>query len=427
MAEIPIPSRALLLGLVLATLMALGLMLAAKPAHADTFTVTNTDDGGTGSLRQAIEDANARSGADTIKFKIPGTGVKTISPTSALPVIRQAVTIDGYSQSGSKPNSRQTGGLDAVILVELNGFNAGSRPGLDIDASNVVVRGLAINRLPADGISIFRGEGVRIEGNFVGTDPSGAFDRGNDAGVTTSGGATNAIIGGSTPDKRNLISGTNIGAAVQLGSGGNNKVQGNLIGVQKDGTSPLFNTGAGMIIRSANNVIGGTEPGEANTIANNFRVGVGVFGGTTIGNRILGNSVFNNELGIDLGGGDTGRKQDLKDPDKGENTLQNFPVLTSAVTNGGTTTIEGTLDSTPSTKKKKKTFTVQFFSNPQNEDGGKTFLGQKRVSTNQQGKASFSFETTTPLGQEDTQVSATATGPGGNTSEFSDLLRVGRF
>ena len=416
-------NRALVLGFVLAALMAASLMLTAKPAHAADFTVTNTNDSGQGSLRQAIEDANSRSGADTIKFNIPGAGVKTISPTSALPDIRQAVTIDGYSQPGSRPNSQTTGAIDAVILVEINGFNAGSRPGLDIGASNVVVRGLAINRFPAPGVGIFEGEGVRIEGNFIGTDPTGAFDRGNEAGVTIGGGKKNTI-GGSTPDKRNLISGTNIGAAVGIGSGSNNKVQGNLIGVQKDGTSPLFNTGeGGVVVRSPNNVIGGAEPGEANTIANNFEVGVGVFGDATTGNRILGNSIFGNgDLGIDLGGG--GREQDSKDPDSGPNKLQNFPVITSAATASDGTTIKGTLDSTPSTKKKKKTFTIQFFSNPQNEDEGKTFLGQKRVTTNRQGQVSFSFETTRPLTSGE-KITATATGPGGNTSEFSDARTVG--
>jgi hypothetical protein len=33
-----------------------------------TFTVTNTNDSGAGSLRQAVLDANAAAGADTIVF-----------------------------------------------------------------------------------------------------------------------------------------------------------------------------------------------------------------------------------------------------------------------------------------------------------------------------------------------------------------------
>ncbi len=417
--EVPAGSKALALGLLLATLMALSLMLAAKPAQAKDFTVTNALDAGAGSLRQAIEDANASPGADTIKFNIPVQAVHTLRPASALPVIREAVTIDGYSQPGSRPNSLKTGGTDAVILVELNGLHAGSRPGLDISASNVVVRGLAINHFPASGIGTFRANGVRIEGNFIGTDASGTLDRGNDEGVNISLGGKNTV-GGTTSGQRNLISGNN-GDGVELGGSGTNKVQGNLIGVQKDGSTIIGGSDVGVNIFTPRNIIGGAEPGAANTIAFNREEGVLIDeDATAVGNRILSNSIFENRaLSIDLRG-DGRTLNDPKDPDKGENNFQNFPVLSSAGSVGdGKITIEGTLDSTPSTKKKKKSFNIQFFSSPQGEDAGKTFLGQKRVTTNKQGKASFTFESAQPVPDRD-EITATATGPGGNTSEFSD-------
>ena len=79
--------------------------VAAAPLAAATFTVTNTDDSGPGSLRQAIEDANTAVGADTIAFAIPGAGVHTITPLSLLPIIGSSVTIDGYTQPGSAPNT----------------------------------------------------------------------------------------------------------------------------------------------------------------------------------------------------------------------------------------------------------------------------------------------------------------------------------
>ena len=112
-----------------------------------------------------------------------------------------------------------------------------------------------------------------------------------------------------------------------------------------------------------------------------------------------------------------------KEPDAGPNNLQNYPVLTSASGVGdGKITIAGTLDSTPSTKK-KKTFTIQFFSNPQGEGGGKTFLGQTTAKTDSQGEASFTFETTKPVPDRD-EITATATDSKGNTSEFSDPERL---
>src|SRR5262249_18311313 len=68
------------------------------------FTVINTNDSGSGSLRQAITDAN-NMGGGTINFNIPGNGVHTISPLTVLPTITQTVTIDGYTQSGSSANT----------------------------------------------------------------------------------------------------------------------------------------------------------------------------------------------------------------------------------------------------------------------------------------------------------------------------------
>ena len=86
------------------------------------------------------------------------------------------------------------------------------------------------------------------------------------------------------------------------------------------------------------------------------------------------------------------------------------------------TIIEGTLDSTPSTKRKKRTFTIQFFANPFGEDEGRTILGQKRETTNRQGQISLAFESSQQLALGD-RITATATGPGG-TSEFSDPVPV---
>jgi hypothetical protein len=94
-----------------------------------TYLVTNTNDSGSGSLRQAILDANKSSNQDTIQFRI-GSGQKTISPHSALPMISQPVTIDGTSQPG----------FSGKPLIELSGSSAGSgRDGLKIMSTNVTV------------------------------------------------------------------------------------------------------------------------------------------------------------------------------------------------------------------------------------------------------------------------------------------------
>ena len=80
-------------------------VISASTLAAATFTVTNTDDTGAGSFRQAILDANGSPGLDTIAFNIPGAGVHTISPATALPFITDPVIVDGYTQPGASPNT----------------------------------------------------------------------------------------------------------------------------------------------------------------------------------------------------------------------------------------------------------------------------------------------------------------------------------
>src|SRR5438067_3951403 len=129
-----------------------------------TFSVTTVADWGPGSLRQAIADANATADADVVVFAITtGTGgVKTISPTSALPPISAPLTIDGTTQPG----------YAGTPLVELDGASvvpAGAANGLNIKspATGSVVRGLAIERWSVGIISA--ASQCLIEHNFIGT------------------------------------------------------------------------------------------------------------------------------------------------------------------------------------------------------------------------------------------------------------------
>jgi len=88
-----------LLGLIVTTLV-VAEMLSIKKVQGATFTVTNTNDSGAGSLRQAIIDANATAAIDTINFNIPGSGLHTLNLTSFLPFIDQPIIIDGTTQPG---------------------------------------------------------------------------------------------------------------------------------------------------------------------------------------------------------------------------------------------------------------------------------------------------------------------------------------
>ena len=562
--------------------------------YAATYTVTNTNDSGAGSLRQAIIDANASVGADIINFNIPGGGTFTISPTSALPAISDGVTIDGLSQPGANAGSPK---------IVLSGSSAGANVnGLTIStgANNSVIKGLVINGFTGNGISIAsnnssvvscliglhdsggyavpnglagvsitagtnntiggsttadrnfisgnRGAGIDIsgtatgniikgnyvglsntpgnyypvanglsgvsitsanniiggsaagegnlisgntlsgvsisgnaatgnilKGNYIGTNESGSgtLANGNDGVTITS---ANNIIGGSAAGERNLISGNRqSGVSISGSSATGNILKGNYIGTNASGSGRVANNNNGITITSANNIIGGSAPGEGNLISANDQSGVFISGSGATGNVLKGNYIGtdavgtgrlnNNSTGVSITGSNntvggvgsgegniiafnntagvwvqssspnaTGNSirgnsitennglgidlgnigvnaNDAGDADMGANDLQNFPVITAAYKNA----IVGTLNSTPNS-----TFTLDFYSNTTADASGngegKVYLGSTTVTTDGSGNTTYSFAGTFTAG---TIISATAGNAGGSTSEFA--------
>ena len=345
-------------------------------------------------------------------------------PSGHAPTITDPVIIDGYTQPGASPNTNGPGlGLNTVLKIELDGTNAGAfAPGLHITGDSTV-RGLVINGFDGFGVLISGGDatGNLVQGNFIGTDVTGAVDLGNGRDGVFIAGAPNNVIGGTTAQARNVISGNNI-SGINIGGASGNVVQGNFIGTDVTGAVDVGNTLWGILMSSGapENTIGGTAGGAGNTIA--FNGFDGVFGVLGTGNAILGNSIFSNAgLGIDLDP-DGITANDAGDGDTGANNLQNFPVLTSA-TSGNSTTVEMTLNSAANT-----IFRVEFFSNsacdPPGNGEGETFLGVSTdVTTDGSGDASptIIFLTTVPVGQF---ITATATDPSNNTSEFSACQSV---
>ncbi len=591
--------------------------------QAATITVTSAGDtdavDGFVTLREAIYSANGNAnwnadvvavgvyGSDTIHFNIAGPGVHTITHDASLPPITGPTVVDGYSQPGASPNTLANGD-NAVLLIELDGSSA--HMGLEI-SSNCIVRGLVINRCAFYGISLINASNSVVEGNFIGTDPTGTLARGNRffgvhdtggsgnriggtvpaarniissngsgvniessgavvrgnyigtdkngvaplgnyhgifvgayghnaiiggsdpddgvtdgligarnvisgndgkgilittsnegplgavtimgnfigldvsgsvalgnsgqgidndsrdrTGITTVGGTapgagnvisanggngivnyasgmviqgnligtdasgtvnfgnvgtgitsldsgTNVVIGGSVPGARNVISG-NGGRGIDLNAGGST-VQGNLVGTQIDGISPLGNVESGVAIQNVSGTVGGLSAGEGNTIAHNGYAGVFVYG-VALQVSILGNSIFaNGWVGIDLNL-DGVTSNDAGDADTGPNNLQNFPVLTSVSSSGGSTTIAGTLNSVANTA-----YRLEFFANAtidsSGNGGGQSFLGSTTVTTDANGNASINMSV--PQIPAGWRVTSTATDPNGNTSEFS--------
>jgi titin len=309
----------------------------------NTYTVTNTNDAGAGSLRQAILDANGHSGSDIIVFNIPGSGTHTIRPTSGLPWITDPVTIAGDTQPG----------YNGTPLIVVDGFlEPGQTEGLGLVASGCTVKGLWVTGFRSDGIGIFSasnwiyrnvivdngGAGVLIDGldgfdgyvahdnllqgNSIGTNPGGTVALPNRAGgvVIDRGASRNAIGTALGPFTGNSISGNATGgltSGVFIFDYGteHNTVQGNWIGVGgSSGTVPLGNDVGVWIGRGAVlNSIGGAAPGQGNVISGNNQRGIVLTDTGTSSNSVQGNligtdpagsaAVPNGTFGIWLSGG----------------------------------------------------------------------------------------------------------------------------
>ncbi|HEY0765425.1 MAG TPA: SBBP repeat-containing protein [Pyrinomonadaceae bacterium] len=261
------------------------------------------------------------------------------------------------------------------------------------------------------------GTAATVRGNYIGTDVTGTRSLSNPSnGISIL--SNNNIIGGLVAGAGNLISGNAAGIVIQGFSGGlaGNVIQGNFIGTNAAGTGPVPNLQQGIVVTGAvNNTIGGTQTEAANTIAYNGGPGISLTNGTGI--VIRGNSIFsNNGLGIDLGA-DGVTANDNLDADVGPNTRQNFPVVTTVLSTSNSTTIQGSLSSLPIT-----TFDVDFYSSaavdPSGNGEGARFVGTTQVTTNGNGNATINV--TFPVALAPGRIiTATATDPNGNTSEFS--------
>lgn len=460
---------------------AIAMALVPAASHALTYTVTSNQDNsgvdpapgaGTGTLRQAIVDANANCIADpnpVIAFAVGASptlvslGSPLASTANPLPPLQCASgpfnpVIDGRTQPGFAGNSDTTGfnGAWGITLdgTQLSGTNncGLSFPQSVATGGAMTVRGMRISGFSQFSDSAICGTNMNISGNDFGgnyngvtVQPSGTAAIGNTAaidrnyfhgntlfGVTASGSNTVTIVNnfiGVAPDG-NSVAGNSIGvqlSATALGIiqgnviSGNGidgirlgdtpgSISGNQIGVGSLGTTAPNTTGINILSNSTLLNITG------NAIKHNTSFGVQVSNGISV--RMIGNAIAANNaknITLDMYGGPV--PNDAQDPDGGPNLRQNFPVISSVTHAAGNTTVNFTFNSTPS-----QTFNLEFYSNSGTGiPAGETPLGTTTVTTDAAGNSTTTSFVLTGIRDF---ISMLATDGIGNTSEFSPIVQA---
>ena len=365
------------------------------------------DGSAAGNLGDGVHFGPPGGGASTIGGTAPGAG--NVISANAGDGIRFSIGVDTVVQGnliGTDPTGlldRGNGGFGVC-----DGCVGGFR---NIIGGTVAGAGNVISSNPAGGYATGTFDSV-VQGNTVGLGIDGETLLGNgDVGIA----GTDTLVGGSDPLAGNLVS-ANLGAGVRVAT--DSVVMGNQIGVTESGGA-AGNGGSGVQAVGSRAAIGGTATGEGNRIAFNTGDGVAVtdFGSL---NTISGNSISDNDgLGFDIDD-DGVTANDLGDADTGTNGMQNFPVLTAA--DGGLRTVTGALDGAAG-----MTHVIEVFSSPDCDPSdhgeGQVFLGSGMVTTSGGGDVGFTVTMTSAFFAGES-ITATATNPGGSTSEFSACVEA---
>ncbi|OFY87975.1 MAG: hypothetical protein A3F72_08370 [Bacteroidetes bacterium RIFCSPLOWO2_12_FULL_35_15] len=284
---------------------ALLLFLFITAANATVYTVTNTNDAGTGSLRAAITNVNIYPGTHTLAFNIPTTdpnyisaqGVWKITPTSTLPIItRSNVTIDGSTQT---TNQGDTNPYGPEILIDGEHLYGSDFAFHLYNVLGATIKSFIIGRFTV-GIEISgSSHNNTIIGNYVGCNYNATDTLSNTHGIEILSGPYNNTIGGATASDRNIFSGNNH-AGIRVVNSNSNIIKGNYVGLNRMGNAAVRNyDGISIEGTSKYNLIGGYTAAERNYVSGNVAYGIPVFGTGCNFNIIIGNFVGTDITGTD--------------------------------------------------------------------------------------------------------------------------------
>ena len=444
-----------------------------------TYTVVNNFDAGTGSLRQAITDANLNIGPDIINFNITGgtTGaIQTITLATALPLITDRVAINGTTQLGYSANTLSFGaGNNAAIKIQLDGTNLNNgEVGFYLNSAGSSVTGLSFVNFP---YAIYaNGDNITIKGNYFGVNADGTAQSKGLSGIGVNVATVNAaIVGGNTAADQNIFGNLTTGILQIAGSGSSFKE--NRIGLGTTNTSFMPNTTGIQINNNANvdalnhfifgnligknttgikliglqgaigpatgtvtgtqilgNLIGTDSPGSTNNLGNSgdaISIADGVIN-TTIGNSGKPNTIaYSGQDGVLItGAASVGNKIEYNNIRNnaglgihllnGANSNIASPVLTQQMPNGAAGfTYSGFVNGAPTS-----TYTVDFYSSliTDSRSQGANYLGSTTVITDANGNIGFTGFAPTQnqaLQGAGYVVTSTATNVGLGTSQFS--------
>jgi len=316
--------------------------------------VTNTNDSGPGSFREAIYAANhyLHINNNIIRFNIPTSDpgydsnkkIWVIKPDSSFEfIVDRDLTIDGFSQSAFIGSDLNPLGPEIVI----DGSNAGKNTtALVTTAEGTAIYGLTINRFEGSGIGFLPpGFGV-VSGCYIGTDYSGMNAAGNKFGISIWNRVMEVHIGPSEYAFPNVISGNTHSGIFMADSARNIIIDGNFIGLNRGGMATIPNNLRGISLEKfcehneiLSNMIGGSQEGiliiesNYNLIVSNLigtnHSGEYNFGNTGSGITLWSSSSENFIVSNGIGYYNTGISVD------GANSLRNSISMNSISHNNG--------------------------------------------------------------------------------------------
>jgi hypothetical protein len=366
------------------------LVLGAAKTGAAIFTVQNTEDAGLGSLREAILTANVLPGPDQIHFNIPGPGPYVIVPLTELPPLIDAVTIDGTTQPGYMGVPLIALDGDQVTFFQ-GGIVAGLRLlGGNTTVRGLMIYSFGSSIFWGAGISIV-GSGNVIEGNYIGLDPFDFNFAGNSMAIECLGCVNNRIGGPEPASRNvishNFLGIVITNGPVAASS--NNLVQGNFIGTDPTGFAPKPNIADAIFISGGQkNLIIGNR--IAFNFANAIKVTSTNNGNTISRNLIHSNGNLGINLQPQGEPNFSVTRNDNSDADVGPNGLQNFPVITQVSAAGESIVIAGGLASRANRQYRLEFFRSTQV-DPSGFGEGEVYLGSISVATDASGTAAFRF------------------------------------